>query len=197
MPSVRHQLLVQEALKRDPKARTGPFAKALATALAADGCSDYRPGGECCEDGVPQRCADCERTWWRMVRDEIGGKKPDAFAVDVEAREVRIYEAEITSSVKDDKLRSYADLWFMLGRDWALRLIVIGPGGHLGDIDLMAAWYAFNHPDLSGTELHALQIAMHYRHDGTDAERALARKMQEHVLAVLRGSRSGTDEENG
>jgi hypothetical protein len=71
-------------------------------------------------------------------------RRPDAFVIDVEQREVTVFEVEITGYLTQQRLREWAMLWMTLdGMEWDLHLIRVDRIGDRTKANLGAYYYSF------------------------------------------------------
>jgi hypothetical protein len=187
MPSVRHELLVRHAKEKWPGLQVKGFSKALVDILQED-WGEPDPGD--LEEGqtVKQAMKEAREITKDEVLMSLVGKKPDGFWIDRENREIIVVEAEVTSMVRDEKLRAYADLWDYLDfYEWEMKLMVVGGGNHIGEISLRDAYYEFHFPGSDGRIKHAVQYQVGQRgpDETTEEEKALATLLVHNTAAVL------------
>jgi hypothetical protein len=88
--------------------------------------------------------------FWKALRDLLDELKlrpeefpsreflPDAYLIDREAKEVRLYEVEVTCPLSSLKLADYGWLWFCFDceehLEWEPRLFVVDRYGHQNEI---------------------------------------------------------------
>jgi len=86
-----------------------------------------------------------------ILRECVQGLRyePDAYAIEKELRELVFFEVEVTSTLKLEKLRSYAAFAMDLAGIVTFALMTVNKHGHINTIDLLhhyAAWLEENKP---------------------------------------------------
>lgn len=74
---------------------------------------------------------------------------PDAFRIDADELEVRVFEVVVTHGLTPDKVRRYQNLaWILDALEWDLTVVIVNRYGHFSELGLVAltAEYMGLHP---------------------------------------------------
>ncbi len=73
----------------------------------------------------------------------LGEFVPDAYLLDEAAREIRIYEVEVTNALSDQKIASLGMFWFYMDcetTEWVPRLFVVDRYGVTTELDMLKCY---------------------------------------------------------
>lgn len=120
-----HQRLINALCSQDSRIMKFGFRKAIFEA------SPY--ASETIEDGST-------RTYYD---EEVGSVIPDAYFIDHDVRFIYIFEVEVTSFVKVEKLEAYQNLFWLVDQDcWQVEIIVVDRYGVGTAVDTLHLCYA-------------------------------------------------------
>ncbi|WP_324807258.1 hypothetical protein SH584_11590 [Sphingomonas sp. LY29] len=113
----RHEELIRELIDSDPRMCRNGFARSMKPLFEREGIYP---------ENVP-----------------LGEFIPDAYLLDEEAKEIRIYEVEVTNALSNFKIQSLGMFWFYMDCEmtkWMPRLYVVDRYGAMTELCMLKCY---------------------------------------------------------